>query len=92
MSKLRKFARNQECTLRIPGVCNGNSETVVLCHGRGAGFATKTADYIGVHGCAACHRFLDSTDADNFHRYFAPALRLTLNRAWEAGLIEGDIE
>lgn len=87
MTRLRKFARGQDCTLRIQGVCNGDSETTVLCHGRGAGFAVKTADYIGVHGCAACHAWLDSANAEDYHRAFAPALRETLNRIWEEGLI-----
>ncbi|EOO3821306.1 nuclease domain-containing protein, partial [Escherichia coli] len=27
MADLRKAARGRECQVRIPGVCNGNSET-----------------------------------------------------------------
>ncbi len=30
MADLRKAARGRECQVRIPGVCNGNSETSVL--------------------------------------------------------------
>ncbi|HHK5888093.1 TPA: nuclease domain-containing protein [Serratia marcescens] len=29
---LRDSARGQCCTLQIPGICNGNAETTVLCH------------------------------------------------------------
>lgn len=32
MADLRKAARGRECQVRIPGVCNGNSETSVLAH------------------------------------------------------------
>ncbi|MGP1224396.1 nuclease domain-containing protein [Serratia marcescens] len=28
----RDSARGHRCTLLIPGICNGNSETTVLCH------------------------------------------------------------
>ncbi len=36
-TKLTKAARGRECQVRIPGVCNGNPETVVLAHYRLAG-------------------------------------------------------
>lgn len=29
---IKNAARGRECIVRIPGVCNGNSETVVLAH------------------------------------------------------------
>ncbi|WP_435653218.1 nuclease domain-containing protein, partial [Proteus mirabilis] len=37
MANLRKEARGRECQIRMPGVCNGNSETVVLAHYRMSG-------------------------------------------------------
>lgn len=37
MANLRKAARGRECTVRIPGYCNGNPETSVLAHYRLAG-------------------------------------------------------
>ena len=86
MTKLRRFARNQPCTLRIPGVCNGNPETTVLAHGRGAGMGTKVVDYIGVHACSACHSHLDASPED-YHRLFAPALLETLKRVDREGLL-----
>jgi len=58
---LRYSARGQDCTLRIPGHCNGNSETTVLCHapfGR-RGVGTKASDDHAVIGCSGCHDALD---------------------------------
>ncbi len=62
MTKLRKSARNQPCHLRIPGVCNGNPETTVLCHirrGHVAGMGQKPPDVCGVFGCSDCHDLID---------------------------------
>ena len=59
---LRQFAKGQECTLRLPSICNFDSETVVLCHVKPAGFgmmAGKPNDLHGVHACSACHQFID---------------------------------
>lgn len=55
--KLRDFARGQECQVKSEW-CNGNPETVVLCHSRrraGAGMAQKPHDFWGYHGCSDCH-------------------------------------
>lgn len=61
MSKLRKSARGKHCTLRIPGVCNGNPETTVLCHIRlpGTGIGRKPPDWQAVYGCSNCHDAFD---------------------------------
>ena len=60
MSKIRKSAKGEDCTLRIPGVCNGNNETVVLCHapypGRGG---MRNHDWWAVYGCSDCHDMVD---------------------------------
>ena len=59
--KLRDSARGQCCTLRIPGVCNFNSETTVLAHlpcgHKGAGM--KSPDMMAVFCCYACHAYID---------------------------------
>jgi hypothetical protein len=34
---LRKAARGRGCMIRLPGICNHNSETTVLAHVRLAG-------------------------------------------------------
>lgn len=65
---LRKQAKGRECQIRIPGVCNGNNETVVLCHLNnkalfGAGTGMKVPDIFGVWGCSACHDAADQRRA-----------------------------
>ncbi|EFN7821637.1 DUF1364 domain-containing protein [Escherichia coli] len=62
MADLRKAARGRECQVRIPGVCNGNSETSVLAHIRLAGLCgtgTKPPDLIATIACSACHDEID---------------------------------
>ncbi len=63
MSKIRQSARGEDCTIRIPGVCNFNPETTVLCHPNthraGKGKGLKAADELGAYGCSDCHAVLD---------------------------------
>ena len=62
MADLRKAARGRECQVRIPGVCNGNSETSVLAHIRLAGLCgtgIKPPDLIATIACSACHDEID---------------------------------
>jgi hypothetical protein len=63
MTPARKAARGQDCTLRIPGVCNQNPETVVLCHSNrlehGKGMGIKADDKYACFGCSSCHDVLD---------------------------------
>ena len=59
---LRTLAKGQACQLRIPGVCNHNPETTVLCHIRRGGIAgvgQKPPDICGVWGCSDCHALID---------------------------------
>jgi hypothetical protein len=59
---LRKQARGRGCTVRLPGVCNHNSETVVLAHIRMAGISgmgLKADDLLGAWACSACHDAID---------------------------------
>ena len=54
---LRRFAMGQECQMKSTW-CNGNRDTVVLCHSRrraGAGTAQKPHDWWSWHGCSDCH-------------------------------------
>lgn len=61
-TKLRNSARGQDCRFRIPGVCNGNPETVVLCHAPSEfkGMGQKGHDYHASFGCCDCHEALDN--------------------------------
>ena len=59
---LRKEARGRGCTVRIPGVCNFNSETTVLAHIRVAGVSgigLKAPDALGAWCCSNCHDEVD---------------------------------
>jgi hypothetical protein len=62
VSRLRKEARGRECQIRAPGVCNGDPDTVVLCHVRMigiSGMGHKANDLLGAHGCGSCHSLVD---------------------------------
>jgi len=59
---LRKFAEGKECQLRAYGVCNRNSETVVLAHvrkGNVAGMGQKPPDSCAILCCSSCHDLID---------------------------------
>lgn len=61
--KLRDSARGQECTFQIPGVCNENPETTVLCHiptKETGGMGMKPDDCTSTaFGCSSCHDAID---------------------------------
>ena len=65
--KITQSAQGRVCTLRIPGVCNNDSSTVVWCHSNlirhGKGTGIKAHDVFGCYGCSACHAWLDSGPA-----------------------------
>lgn len=67
---LRNEARGRGCMVRLPGVCNHNSETVVLAHVRligVSGMGLKADDLLGAWACSACHDAIDRrahTDLD----------------------------
>jgi hypothetical protein len=57
MSKITKSARGEDCTLRIPGVCNFDPETTVFAH-TGSGTAKRNHDK-GCYACSDCHDAID---------------------------------
>ncbi len=60
--RLTKLARGRECTVRIPGVCNHDPDTVVLAHIRMvdiSGFGIKANSLFGAYSCHACHMVAD---------------------------------
>ena len=59
MSKITKSAKNEECQVRIPNVCNRNRETVVFAHLNGGGMGMKNNDLEGAYCCSSCHDVLD---------------------------------
>ena len=93
--KLRKEARGRGCMVRIPEVCNHNSETVVLAHYRLAGVSgigMKSPDVIGAWACSACHDTIDRRAHTNLDRDYVRLLHLegmarTLAQLNKEGLI-----
>ena len=60
MANLRKLAEGRDCKLRLPGICNRDSSTVVLCHiKRGWCGSVKPPDIVAVWGCSACRDVID---------------------------------
>lgn len=98
MTPIRASARNQDCTLRIPGICNRNPETTVWCHsnesidGKGAGL--KARDVEGCYGCSTCHKFYDGGyinhgyTRDEVRRYFNAARVLSRSILEMKGLLK----
>ncbi len=63
MTPIRRAAQGEECTLALPGICNRDPATVVLCHSNsladGKGMGLKAPDTAACFGCSACHDVLD---------------------------------
>lgn len=94
-NKIRKSAMGEECTLMIPGVCNANPETTVLCHldvlsESGMGF--KCSDLSAAYGCSACHDEMDGRtnvlDEDEWHYLAGRAIVRTHIRMIEKGVLK----
>lgn len=62
-SPIRKSAKGEECTIRLPNVCNFDPATTVLCHSNkladGKGMGLKAPDTHAAYGCSACHDVVD---------------------------------
>ena len=93
--RLLEVARGQSCMLQIPGVCNGNNETVVACHSNqlahGKGMGTKAHDCFVAWGCSACHAAIDSGSQLSYEQkkdYWQRGHELTLLAMFEAGMLE----
>lgn len=61
-TKARQAAKGRECTIRVPGYCPNNPETVVLCHYRlsgTSGMGMKPDDAQAAFGDEICHAIVD---------------------------------
>lgn len=87
--KLRKSAKGQNCTMQIPGVCNHNSETVVLCHCPSSekGMGNKSSDYWAAYGCSSCHEAMDNFRVENADQIWLKAIHATWMNWVDRGLI-----
>lgn len=91
-------SKGQECTLRIPGVCNRDPSTVVPAHirDRHKGGATKASDISIANACSSCHAVFDGQamyvggepiSQSDWHYYALRGLQETLEQRVEAGLL-----
>lgn len=98
MSKITESAKGEDCCLQIHPYCNGNPETVVLCHlpSLGKGIARKSLDHWACYGCSACHDILDQRNPraireigwNEIVQCMFRGLERTQNRLIEKGLIK----
>ena len=75
-SALTKSAKGQECQIRIPGVCNFDSETTVPAHLPGGGMGMKHSDIHIAYACSACHDAVDGRNHDVYDQYAIDELKL----------------
>ena len=93
--KLRDSARGEECTLTIHPYCNGDPETVVLCHlPSGSGMGQKSPDWFAVYACSSCHDIIDRRSHAN--KIDSTEVRYRCNvalyRTWERMIDKGLIK
>lgn len=97
--KLTDAAKGQQCTLEIPGVCIGGTETTVACHSplledrQG----TKAPDFAVMDGCMRCHSIIDRREKlpggdyinDEDQRFYVHrAIMRTLANRFERGILK----
>jgi hypothetical protein len=62
-SKITRSAQGEDCTLRIPRVCNYDTATTVWAHSNrakdGKGLGLKANDEAGAYACYSCHCVYD---------------------------------
>lgn len=99
MTPIRKSAQGQPCTLRIPGVCRNQVDTVVWCHensyAAGKGMGLKAKDEHGAYGCAHCHAVYDGQaprppglTREDIEVYFARGKHVSRLILQQKGLLE----
>lgn len=84
---IKRAARNEQCTLQVPGVCNGNPETVVACHSSwhedGGGMGMKSEDLFTAFGCSACHDYIDGRTGSASREERRDIFHLGMKRTWK---------
>jgi hypothetical protein len=83
------LARNQQCYMRLPGVCNGNPETTVLAHirrGNLGGTGLKPVSIFAVPMCFDCHNAYDARCRTKYSRTELDAEALRALGQWLAWL------
>ena len=71
---LRAMAQGRDCMVRLPGICCGDPERVVLAHFRLSGISgmgLKPPDEIAAWCCDTCHRVIDTDKSPEIQLAFA---------------------
>jgi len=88
--KMRDGARGQTCTMRIPGICNHDPETVVFAHSdyfmHGKATGLKGHDIFGADMCSSCHEAYHKNNFD-LGLDFMKAMSETLLRRIKQGIL-----
>ena len=91
---LRASAKGEECTLNIAGVCNYNSETVILAHlpDESHGMSRKSDDISACFACDNCHSVIDGRVTFDMSKaekewYMRRGQTRTLRKFIEKGLV-----
>lgn len=85
---IMKSAKGEDCTLRLVGVCNFNSETTVAAHvGRRRGMGIKSGDNMIVYACSGCHTEIDSHSKSEYADDILRALEETQEILIDRGLM-----
>lgn len=99
MTPIRRSAAGEDCMMGIPGVCNRDPATTVLCHSNaladGKGMGLKAPDTKACYGCSACHDVLDGRapmpewmTRDQLRAIFVAAMVLTHSILRKKGLMK----
>ena len=67
MSKLRKAAQGEHCTIRLPG-CLPGTETTVLAHLPNRSMGKKASDLNAAISCNSCHQIADGVVQTDLER------------------------
>lgn len=74
MSKITASARGEDCTIRLPSICNHNPETTVLAHLSGIRFGhgtgQKVNDLHAAYSCSCCHDAVDGRIGTPFSKEY----------------------
>jgi hypothetical protein len=90
--KLLALARELECKVNIPGVCEGGQAEPAHSNQQqhGKGTAIKSHDCFYAASCRACHRAIDQGSGlsrEEKQHYWRRGFYLTVLELWRRGLI-----
>ncbi len=88
MSKITDSARNEDCTIRLPGICTFDPAKTIWSHARwgraGKGRSIKPMDLCGAYACTACDAAYDQLQGAKA----AGLTRAQIDADWMMGHLE----